>query len=193
MVEILLVRPGSTDFDEQGRIQGNLDIPLNELGNREVARLVDALRSREIAAVYSAACQPAEETAAALATALSVKHKRLETLTNLNHGLWQGMMLDEVKHKHPKVFRKWEEDPDSICPPEGESLADVRERVEPSLKKLLKKHKEGVIVLVAPEPMMSVIRSFLKHEELGNLWNGGAAGGTWEAIHVDAPSLVGQR
>ena len=37
MVQIVLIRPGSTDYDEQGRIQGTLDIPLNEQGTREVA------------------------------------------------------------------------------------------------------------------------------------------------------------
>ena len=41
MVQIALVRPGSTDYDIQGRIQGNLDIPLNEMGRKQAASAVD--------------------------------------------------------------------------------------------------------------------------------------------------------
>ncbi len=41
MLTVILIRPGSTDFDEQGRIQGTLDVPLNEQGAAEVGRLAE--------------------------------------------------------------------------------------------------------------------------------------------------------
>ena len=44
MVQIVLIRPGSTDYDEQGRIQGTLDIPLSEQGTREVERVIEEIR-----------------------------------------------------------------------------------------------------------------------------------------------------
>ena len=37
MVHFVLIRPGSTDYDVQARIQGSLDIPLNERGRMELA------------------------------------------------------------------------------------------------------------------------------------------------------------
>ena len=48
MLSVILIRPGSTDYDEQGRIQGTLDVPLNEQGGVEVARVADELRERGI-------------------------------------------------------------------------------------------------------------------------------------------------
>ena len=48
MPRILLVRPGSTDFDEQGRIKGTLDIPLSEAGSLQVTRIVQELRETNI-------------------------------------------------------------------------------------------------------------------------------------------------
>ena len=43
----------------------------------------------------------------------------------MNHGLWQGMIIDEVKRKQPKVYKQWQEHPENVCPPEGEMLAQM--------------------------------------------------------------------
>ena len=83
---------------------------------------------------------------------LDVKVKRLEGMQNLNHGLWQGMLVDDVRHKQPKVYRQWQEQPENVCPPEGEMLSEADERVRTAMTKLLKRHKEGVIGLVVSEP-----------------------------------------
>ena len=72
MLQIVLIRPGSTDFEEQGRIQGTLDIPLNEHGRQQVERMTAELSGLGIDTVYCSDCQPAVETAEKLAEALGV-------------------------------------------------------------------------------------------------------------------------
>ena len=129
MLQIVLIRPGSTDYDEQERIQGTLDIPLNEQGSSEVAQVIDQLREKEIEAIYSPPCQPSEETGRAIAKRLGVKLKKLERMQNLDHGLWQGMRVKDVRRKQPKVYRQWQEQPQNVCPPEGEMLSHAQQRV----------------------------------------------------------------
>ena len=124
MLRIILVRPGSTDYDEQERIQGTLDIPLNAQGMAEVARITQELRDKEIDMVYASPCESAQQTAHAIAEGLDLKWKRLDRLRNLDHGLWQGMQISEVRHKQPKVYRQWQEQPENVCPPEGEMLSE---------------------------------------------------------------------
>src|SRR5262245_48845626 len=189
MLTVILIRPGSTDFDEQGRIQGTLDVPLNQQGGAEVSRLAEELRHSGLAAIYHSDCSSAEQTAELLASALEIKAKRLDNLQNLNHGLWQGMRVEEVKRKHPKVYRQWQEQPDSVCPPEGETLEAARSRVHGVLRKLLRKQREGTIGLVVPEPLARLVRSHLNHSELGNLWTAGEEHGRFEIIAV-GPELV---
>ena len=190
MVRIVLIHPGSTDYDEQGRIQGTLDIPLNEQGTQEVKRMIEDLRSLEIAAIYCGPCQAANETATALSEALGAKLKELDTLQNLNQGLWQGMLVEDVKRKQPKVYRGWQEQPSTVCPPEGETLADAQERVQAAIAKILKKHKQGTLAIVAPEPLASVIHAYLLHCEVSDLWKGGEVCGKWEAITLAPETLV---
>ena len=73
-------------------------------------------------------------------------------------GLWQGMLVDEVRHKQPKVYKQWQEHPESVGPPEGEIIPEATERVKEALEKLARKHRGETIVLVAPEPLASVVR-----------------------------------
>lgn len=193
MPRILLVLPGSTDFDENGRIQGTLDIPLSEEGSREVARLAAELKERSIEAVYASQGEPAKSTAQTIAAALGVRFKPLEELDNLNHGLWQGMLVDDVRRKQPKVYRQWQEQPDSVHPPEGETLAEAGDRVESALRKLLRKHRDGTFAVVVPEPLASIVRERLGGVEIGDLWRACASRhGCWEAFDVSGNCLDDQ-
>ena len=185
MVRIILIRPGATDYAQQGRIQGTLEMPLNEQGAGEVARLAEELRDQGIQAVYAPPCEPARQTARAIADALQVKFKKLDRMQNLDHGLWQGMLIDEVRRKQPKVYRQWQEQPDIVCPPKGEMLSQVEDRVRAAMSKLLKRHREGVIGLVLLEPLASLVRHYVNRDELGDLWKVTADHGRWEVLEVE--------
>src|SRR5688572_24444403 len=122
MLRILLIRPGSTDLDEQGRIKGILDIPLSQQGAEQVAKAVGELANLTIDAIYSAPAICCQQTATALAGQRRVKIKRIDGLHNLDHGLWHGKLIDEVRQTQPKVYRQWQDNPELVCPPEGESF-----------------------------------------------------------------------
>src|SRR5262245_38995032 len=129
MLRILLIRPGSTDLDEQGRIKGTLDVPLSQQGTAQVAKAVGELSGHSIDAIYSAPTTCCQQTATALAGDRRVKIKRIDGLHNLDHGLWHGKLIDEVRQTQPKVYRQWQENPELVCPPAGESLSAARKRV----------------------------------------------------------------
>jgi len=189
MLEIVLIRPGCTDYDLQGRIQGNLDVPLNEQGAAEVQRMIEEVRGLGIEVIYSADCEPAMQAARLIADALDVKLKKLDRMENLNHGLWQGMLIDEVRLKQPKVYRQWQEHPENVCPPEGEMLFSAIERVEAAMSKILKRHKEGVVAVVLREPMATLVRGFISHDEIGDLWKSLEEHGRWQILTVN-PALA---
>lgn len=190
MVQIVLIRPGATDYDEQGRILGTLDVPLSEQGTRDVERMIEELRPRGITAIYCGPCQSTAQTATALAEALDVKLKRIDNLKNIDHGLWQGMLIEDVKRKQPKVYRQWQEQPGIICPPEGEMLKAVKERVQTALSKILKKHKDGTIAVVVPEPLAGVVHGQLLQREIGEFWTTSAICAKWEVIASEPQGVV---
>ncbi len=184
MLRIVLVQPGSTDFDDQGRIKGSLDIPLSVNGTGQVARTVEELAVEPIEAIYSATCQSALQTAQAIAAPRHLKVKTVPKLKNLDHGLWHGKLIEEVRQNQPKIYRHWRENPESACPPEGESIAAARERARSAVAKILKKHRQGTIALVIPEPLASVVRGFLRNDELDDLWQAETDIGGWTLIEI---------
>jgi phosphoserine phosphatase len=190
MLHMVLVRPGATDFDEQGRIKGTLDIPLSAVGASEVAQTVSELADVPVEVVYSAPCQSAAQTAAAVAQTHRAKVKTIDDLRNLDHGLWHGKLIEEVRQCQPKVYRQWQDNPETICPPGGETLGSAQERLRSAMGKILKKHRTGVIAVVVPEPAASLIRCFLEDTELGNLWKAECDHGGWQLIEVEPHKLV---
>lgn len=190
MIQFLLVRPGSTDFDEQGRIKGNLDIPLSDSGKKQVAGIVAQLHTTPIDFVYASPTRCAQQTAEALAADRRARYKTLDDLENLDHGLWQGKRIDEVKTSQPKVFRQLQEHPETVCPPQGEPVGSAIDRVRAVISKLIRKHRDATVALVVPEPLASLVRSLLLQVEICDLWKAECEGGGWELIEVPAEKVA---
>ncbi len=170
MNNILLIRAGKTDYDCQHRIQGTLDLPLSEEGWQKVAALAEELHQHEVEAIYSAPDQASQQTAELVSVSLQQKVKTNKDLYNLDLGLWQGMLIEDVKQKQPKVYKQWIEHPETVCPPEGEPVAAAQERLQGAIDKLSKKHKSGTVALVLAEPLASLLCNLVREDDLGNLW-----------------------
>lgn len=161
---ILLIRPGSTEFDEQGRIIGTLDIPLSELGLEQAENLACQSMDHDVKAVFSSPSLAAQQTAEILAKLHGRKIKVHDALRNIDHGLWQGKEIEELRTTQPKIARQWEEHPETVCPPGGESVEDAVPRVQKFLLKLQKKHKSGTIMIIVADPLAKVISSLLSQQ-----------------------------
>jgi probable phosphoglycerate mutase len=189
MVQIILLRPGCTDYDHQARIQGVLDIPLSEVGKQEVAKTAEKLQPYIPTALYCSPCRSAEETAAIIGQKLELKPKSIDRLQNVNLGLWQGMLVEEVRHKQPKVYKQWQEHPETIQPPEGEMLATALQRAAEALEKLARKHRSGTIALVIPEPLASLIQHRIQGTQWSDLWQAANDCSRIEAMTLDKNSI----
>jgi probable phosphoglycerate mutase len=181
MGKILLARSATTDFDEQGRIVGTLDLPINVRGQAEVASLAQEFRRFPLTTLYSSPGESARQTAQQLGEMLGVKVRILKDLKNLDFGLWQGLQTSEVRRKHPKLFKQWEESPRGICPPAGETVDEVLERLPKSLKPVLKRRESTIVALIAPDPLRQLIACYLKGAPVEQVWEQGAQA-PWELI-----------
>ena len=190
LTNVLLVRPGATDFDAQGRMKGCLDMPLSEAGVAQANALAEELNQLRVRTVFSAPCESARETARRIAdrqraAGYDAKVKVIEGFRNLDHGLWHGKLVDEVKRNHPRVYRMGSDHPEEFCPPEGEPVSAAKTRAIKALKKCLKKGRDDLVALVIPEPLASIVESLLRDTELNSLWKHETDTACWSMIETE--------
>lgn len=125
---LLLIRPGETEWNLQGRWQGWVAAPLNEHGQLQAARLATFIRHMGLFALYSSDHQRAVETAHILAQAIGFDPIFDERLRERNIGHWQGLTVPEIHGWYADEYQQLQADPENFVIPYGESLAQVRER-----------------------------------------------------------------
>jgi len=172
---LLVIRSGLTDYDLQGRIRGTLDIPLCAAGVAEAKAAATAVAGTPPEALYTAPDGCSLETSRHIARACGLRPRRLADLSNLDQGLWQGMLVDELRVKQPRLYRQWQDNPWAVSPPEGELLEDACSRVESALERLLRRHPTGRVAVVVPAPLDQIIRWLTAGESPGDLWARGPA------------------
>ncbi|MCG8651595.1 MAG: histidine phosphatase family protein [Pirellulales bacterium] len=182
VARVLLVRPGATEFDDQGRIKGCLDIPMSDRGREQAESLAEELSDIRVRTIYTSPCESARETAKRLAAGRDVRVKVIDALRNIDHGLWHGKLIDEVRRNHPKVYRQGQEAPDELCPPGGEAIRDAKARVLKAVRKIVRKRGDDMVAFVVPDPMAAVLQSVLSGEEIPDLWKAETDSGHWQLI-----------
>ena len=183
MSEIYLARAGATEFDDEQRIVGTLDIPVSVKGRAEIDQLAHDLAEKDIGRIYTSNDTSAKESAKLLGDLLGAKVRVLDDLHNIDFGLWQGLPVSEVRRKHPRLYKQWEECPLGICPPAGETVESVVERLQKPLGKVVKRSRSEPVVLMLPNPLYKIVRCFIKKGELERVWENGNPK-LWEALSV---------
>ncbi|GIW93491.1 MAG: phosphoglycerate mutase [Pirellulaceae bacterium] len=190
MLKVILVRPGATTFDEQRRFKGSLDLPLSPLGEEQVRRLAEELKGEPIERVYVGPCTAARQTAAALVAERNLPTTELADLRNVDHGLWHGRLIDEVRRQQPRLYRLWQEMPEQFSPPGGESWQEARQRALRVVRRLCRSHRAGVVCIVVAEPLATLIQQQLGDAVQVDVWKAECDCGGWQLVQV-VPELVG--
>ena len=145
---IFLVRHGETSWNREGRFQGQIDVPLNDIGLRQADAVADALKEIPFDRIISSNLSRALRTALPLASRMRMG-MGVETdddLKEIGHGLWEGRTAAEVEATYPGDLALWHTRPETVVMPEGESLADVQNRAWPALLRLAEGKGETVAV-----------------------------------------------
>ncbi|MCO4864129.1 histidine phosphatase family protein [Cupriavidus sp. WGlv3] len=146
---LIVIRHGETAWNRERRLQGQLDIPLNETGHAQARALADALAGEPIDAVYSSDLSRALETAAPLAEALGLQVRADARLRERSYGALQGKTYAEVAEHLPEDFARWQARVPDYAPPAGESLLGFHERAVDAVLALSRRHPGERIALVA--------------------------------------------
>jgi len=145
---LILVRHGETDWNAEGRYQGQADPPLNARGREQARRVAQKLRDKGVDVIYSSPLKRALETAKAIADETGAPLFIEPRLMEINQGVWEGKHVSDIQREYPEIFRQWEEDPWHTHIPGGETLQQVQERVYAAIDDIIERHQGQTVVLV---------------------------------------------
>lgn len=154
---IIAIRHGETTWNVDARIQGHLDIPLNETGHSQAERMALALKDDPITAIYASDLTRAWETAHYLGRALGLEVSREEGLRERGFGDFQGKTYAEIEAALPEQSQRWRQRDPEFAPPGGESLLALRSRVVGTAERLAAQHPGELIALVGHGGVMDVL------------------------------------
>ena len=196
-MRILLARHGETPWNAEGRYQGQVDIPLSEIGLSQASslgrRLADVRIDRAIASPLARA---AETARLALGADRAAQLAFDEGFLEIGHGDWEGLLASEIQQRDPARLQAWRDAPDTVQMPGpgGESLAQVLDRAWPALERAcagLGDH--DTLLVVAHDAVNRVLLCKVLGIPLARLWTFRQAPATLnllEGASVDALEVV---
>ncbi len=168
-----LLRVGETSWEADSRITGQTDLPMTESATDEI---VEAIRNYDPAVIPSYILTSNEEASQTCAKLLlsspETKLKTLESIKNVGMGLWEGVTLNDLQDRCPSAFGQWQDAPQRITAPEGESFFDAQDRLVTTLIKALSKAKgphPSVAIVLRPWAWV-LMRCWLNSEKINNVW-----------------------
>lgn len=155
------IRHGQTVYNAEGRVQGQTDVPLSDLGRAQSEALAAALASKPIAAVYSSPLQRARQSAQPLADRLGLPIHTDSQLMEIHLGNFQGQLRAELDRQYPEVFAHWRSGDPDFAFPGGESRRSLMHRALAAFDSIRQADHDQVAVVTHGALLLSVIRSFL--------------------------------
>lgn len=201
MVRIILVRHGETNWNLQGRYQGQEDTRLSEKGFAQAALLAQGLKNVHLDLCISSPLKRSFLTCKACADL----HKLLVTadarLTEINHGTWEGQLAADIEAQYPTEFKQWHTVPHLVQMPGGENLEDVRKRARAAFDEYAEKYEGKTILVAAHDAVNKAIICDLLGLDMSHFWHIKqdnccinvleCSGGVWRVVLINSTTHLG--
>lgn len=152
MTELLLIRHGETAWNRVRRMQGHIDIALNDEGQRQARSLARALQGEPPVAIYASDLQRARATAQAVAELHQLPVHTDITLRERCYGAFEGMMYEDISRHYPEAFTLWQaRDPHARFPAgerQAETGQEFHQRSVDAVTRIAQTHLDQRIVIV---------------------------------------------
>jgi broad specificity phosphatase PhoE len=130
---VYLARHGRTAYNHEGRFQGQLPVPLDDLGREQAGELAERAAAHGFSALWSSPLLRAHETAAIVAERIGLEPREDARLMETDAGDWTDRSFADVQAEAPDLFAAFLEGNPSFAFPGGESFAQQEVRVGAAL------------------------------------------------------------
>lgn len=146
---IFALRHAQTAWNAAQRVQGHLDVPLDDTGRWQAARLAAALADAGIDLVVSSDLARARATAEAVAQVTAAPLALDSRLRERGFGEFEGLTHLEIEQRWPEQAQRWRRREPGFGPAGGERLEDFHRRCLEAACAIARAHAGRTIALVA--------------------------------------------
>ena len=158
---LYLVRHGATELSAEDRFAGAIDVLLSEGGREQARRLGERLAGEEITVAYASPFKRTMDTARLVAAPHGIEVTPNDGIREIAHGRWEGKTRAEVEREFPEEYSRYEHDPFSFSPLDGESGLQVTARALPALLRIIEENCERHILVVSHKATIRLLLSSL--------------------------------
>jgi probable phosphoglycerate mutase len=144
---LCIVRHGETAWNAEHRVQGQLDVPLNAIGQAQALAAAKVLSREKFDAIYSSDLSRARQTAQPTANLLSLEILLEKDLRERHYGIFERLTYAEVKSRYPEDYARFEARDPEYAFRTGESLSDFSERSISVIAKIVDRNKDQNILV----------------------------------------------
>ncbi len=166
VTRLCIIRHGETEWNAERRIQGQLDIGLNETGGQQADAAGRWLRPAGITALYASDLKRAWHTAQAIGRHLALVPQPAPELRERRYGIFEGLTYVEAAARFPEGYAAFEGRNADYDFAEGESLKTMFARVTGKLQALVAAHKGETIAVVVHGGVLDIINRFVRGNPL---------------------------
>lgn len=149
MNRLFLVRHGVTEWNHDGRYQGQIDAPLSAKGRLQAAAIRERLRDEPFTSCYTSTLQRARVTAEIILEEHFCPLEQTADLNEMYYGAWEGLLRSEIIERFPEDWARHGADPLRYPPTDGESRADFARRVERAMTAIARAQRDATVLVVA--------------------------------------------
>ncbi len=186
-MKVVLIPCGRTEWHEEGRLLGRVDLPVTQPGQEQYLAWAQKLAALGLGRILHGPDELSAQTAAVLARQLSAATKAVDDLVGVDIGLWAGLTEAQLKKRYASAHRELGEAPLNVVPPNGEGLSAAAKRLRTCFRKQAGKNGVAVLGVVLRPLAFVLLRCTLEGRELKDVWE--ELRHSAEPVVIDEPAL----
>ena len=163
--KVFAVRHGETDWNIKKCVQGRADRPLTKKGESDALKLAKDFKEKNIDLIFSSQLKRSRKTAEIIGKVLGKEIQSTNALNERDFGSLTGKTWEEIGEIDPKLSELDRKQQFNYRPFGGESVEDVRKRIDEFLEFLEKKYPGKNILLITHGGIIRLLKH-LHHGEL---------------------------
>ena len=172
-MKIYFVRHGETEWNKQKRIQGRVDIPLDEFGRMLARKTATGLAEIPFDVCYSSPLSRAKETATIILEGRDIPIIEDDRIIEMAFGEYEGKCCSKSRWNLPEEFHRFFDEPENYVPaPGGENFAEVKKRTGEFLQELFQKeqYQKSNVLISTHGAALAGMLNYIKGKPLSEYW-----------------------